>query len=292
MTGKIIKGISGFYYVHVVESGIYECKAKGVFRNQNIKPLVGDDVEIDVIDEETKKGNIVSIKERSNQLLRPAVSNVDQAVVIFAAAKPSPNLNLLDRFLLFMEKEQVPTIICFNKSDLASDEWKEELRTTYENSGYKVIFTSAALEYGLEELRQVLDGKVSTVAGPSGVGKSSLINRLQTDISMETGEISKKIERGKHTTRHSQLIPIKADTYIMDTPGFSTLYLENFEKEDLKEFYNEFQEYYSECRFMGCNHISEPDCAVKQAVADGKIAKSRYENYKILFEELSLVKKY
>ncbi len=292
MTGKIVKGISGFYYVHVVESGIYECKAKGIFRNQNIKPLVGDNVEIDIIDEEGKKGNITAIHDRMNQLLRPAVSNVDQAVVIFAATKPNPNLNLLDRFLLFMEKEQVPTLICFNKSDLAEEDKLEELRKTYENSGCKVIFTSAKQESGLEELQMELEGKVSTVAGPSGVGKSSLINLLQTDIAMETGEISKKIERGKHTTRHSQLIPIKADTYIMDTPGFSTLYLENFEKEELKDYYNEFQDYFSECRFMGCNHISEPDCGVKKAVEQGDIPKSRYENYKILFEELSQVKKY
>lgn len=249
-------------------------------------------MDIDIIDEEGKKGNITAIHERTNQLLRPAVSNVDQAVVIFAVTKPAPNTNLLDRFLVFMEREQVPTLICFNKSDLADDKELEELRRTYENSGCRVIFTSARDEKGLSELQSLLEGKVSTVAGPSGVGKSSLINLLQSGVSMETGEISKKIERGKHTTRHSQLIPIKDDTYIMDTPGFSTLYLENFEKEDLKEYYNEFQEYFRDCRFMGCNHMSEPDCAVKQAVENGDIPKVRYENYRTLFEELSQVKKY
>ena len=150
----------------------------------------------------------------------------------------------------------------------------------------------AEKEIAIDELRHALENKISVFAGPSGVGKSSLINAAFPGLELGTGEISEKIQRGKHTTRHSQLIPIKADTYIMDTPGFSTLYLENFEKEDLKEYYNEFQDYYSMCRFMGCNHISEPDCAVKQAVAEGKIAKSRYENYKILFEELSMVKKY
>lgn len=278
--------------MHVVESGIYECKAKGAFRNQNLKPLVGDNVEIDIINEEEKKGNIISIYERKNELLRPAVSNVDQAVVIFAAVKPSPNMNLLDRFLLFMEKEEVPTIICFNKCDLATTEQLEELRKIYKDSGCQLFFTSAKKELGLEELRQALKGKVSTVAGPSGVGKSSLINMLQDDVCMETGEISKKIERGKHTTRHSQLIPVQEDTYIMDTPGFSTLYLEGFEKEDLKNYYPEFDDYYSECRFMGCNHVSEPDCAVKQAVEEGRISQSRYDNYKILFEELGQKKRY
>lgn len=292
MTGKIVKGISGFYYVHVVESGIYECKAKGAFRNQNVKPLVGDNVEIDIIDEQEKKGNIITIYERSNELIRPAVSNVDQAVIIFAATKPSPNMNLLDRFLLFMQKEQVPTIICFNKCDLADANQLEELQRTYADGGCEVIFTSAKEEHGLDALQEILEGKVSTVAGPSGVGKSSLINKLQSDICMETGEISKKIERGKHTTRHSQLIPIKENTYIMDTPGFSTLYLNHFDKDELKDFYPEFEQYYNQCRFMGCNHLNEPDCAVKDAVARGEIAESRYDNYKLIYEELSQIKRY
>lgn len=278
--------------MHVVESGIYECKAKGAFRNQNVKPLVGDNVEIDIIDEQEKKGNIITIYERSNELIRPAVSNVDQAVIIFAATKPSPNMNLLDRFLLFMQKEQVPTIICFNKCDLADANQLEELQRTYADSGCEVIFTSAKEEHGLDALQEILEGKVSTVAGPSGVGKSSLINKLQSDICMETGEISKKIERGKHTTRHSQLIPIKENTYIMDTPGFSTLYLNHFDKDELKDFYPEFEQYYNQCRFMGCNHLNEPDCAVKDAVARGEIAESRYDNYKLIYEELSQIKRY
>ena len=291
MQGKIVKGISGFYYVHVVESGIYECKAKGAFRNQNIKPLVGDDVEIAIIDEENKKGNIESILPRKNELIRPAVANVDLALVIFAAAKPQPNFNLLDRFLIMMEYQKVPVVICFNKQDLVSEEMLKEIAGVYENCGYTVMHTSACEGQGIEELKALLRGKTTAVAGPSGVGKSSLVNSLQPNIQMETGSISKKIERGKHTTRHSEIIPIEGDTYIMDTPGFSTLYIPGFQKEELQLFYPEFAEYEPYCRFKGCSHINEPECGVKEAVARGNISKIRYENYKLLYQELKDVKK-
>ena len=292
MQGKIVKGISGFYYVHVVESGIYECKAKGAFRNQNIKPLVGDDVTIAVIDEEKKKGNIESILPRKNELIRPAVANIDLALIIFAAAKPQPNFNLLDRFLIMMEYQKVPVVICFNKQDLVSEEELTQIASVYEKCGYTVMYTSANEKRGVEELKTLLSGKTTAVAGPSGVGKSSLINCLQPNVQMETGSISKKIERGKHTTRHSEIIPIAGDTYIMDTPGFSTLYIPGFEKEDLQQFYPEFAEYEPYCRFQGCSHISEPDCGIKDAIAEGKISKLRYENYKLLYQELKDVKKY
>ncbi len=292
MQGKIVKGISGFYYVHVVGTGIYECKAKGAFRNQKIKPLVGDNVEIAVIDEENKKGNVEAILPRKNELIRPAVSNIDMALVIFAAAKPDPNFNLLDRFLCMMEYQKVPVKICFNKCDLVTEEQKQELEAIYKPAGYEVIFTSAKAGINLDMLKDMLKGKTTTVAGPSGVGKSSLINQLQDTVYMETGKISEKIERGKHTTRHSEIIPLEDDSYIMDTPGFSSMDIPGFEKEDLWTCYPEFMEHEPYCKFQGCSHINEPNCGVKDALAEGKISQVRYDNYVLLYNEMKQIKKY
>ena len=285
MQGKIIKGIAGFYYVQT-KTGVYECKAKGNFRNRKLKPLVGDNVEISILDEEKKKGNMEEILKRSNSLIRPAVANVDQTLVIFAAAKPDPNLNLLDRFLIMMEQKDVPVILVFNKTDVAESEKLEAYAKIYENCGYQVLRVSALQEEGISEIKEILKGKTSTVAGPSGVGKSSIINLLQSDIHMETGNISEKIERGKHTTRHSELISIAEDTYIFDTPGFSSLYVTDMEKEDLKTYFPEFAPYEDECKFLGCVHVNEPVCGVKEALKDGKISRSRYDNYKLIYEEL------
>lgn len=292
MQGKIVKGISGFYYVHVVESGIYECKAKGIFRQQKMKPLVGDDVEIDIISEEKKTGNVAAILPRKNALIRPAVANVEQALLIFAAASPNPNFNLLDRFLVMMGWQDVPVILCFNKCDLITEEQQQEIASIYEASGCKILFVSAKKELGLKKLQEILEGKTTTVAGPSGVGKSSLINLLAPEACMETGEISKKIERGRHTTRHAELIQLKGDGYIMDTPGFSSLYLPEMEKEELQDCYPEFAAFEPYCRFQGCSHISEPDCGVKEALSEGKIHPVRYENYCQLYGELKDRKKY
>jgi len=292
MQGKIIKGIAGFYYVHVAGSGIYECKAKGVFRSQNVKPLVGDNVELSVLNEEEKTGNIERILPRKNELIRPAVANVDQALVIFAAAKPKPNFNLLDRFLISMKYQEVPVIICFNKQDMVKEEELQLLKSTYQAAGYDIYFTSAVKEDGIDELREILKGKTTTVAGPSGVGKSSLINILQPEAAMETGAISRKIERGKHTTRHSELFAVDEESFICDTPGFSSVFLPELEKEELWRYFPEFTEYESYCRFQGCMHIHEPDCGVKDALAEGKISPNRYENYKLLYEELKDRRKY
>ncbi len=292
MQGKIVKGISGFYYVHVVESGIYECKAKGIFRQQKMKPLVGDDVEIDIISEEKKTGNVAAILPRKNALIRPAVANVDQALLIFAAASPNPNFNLLDRFLVMMGRQDVPVVLCFNKCDLITEEQQQEMASIYEASGCEILFVSAKKKLGLKELQEILAGKTTTVAGPSGVGKSSLINLLAPEACMETGEISKKIERGRHTTRHAELIQLKEDGYIMDTPGFSSLYLPEMEKEELQDCYPEFAAFEPYCRFQGCSHISEPDCGVKEALVEGKIHPVRYENYCQLYGELKDRKKY
>ena len=297
MQGKIIKGIAGFYYVHVAGSGVYECKAKGAFRKQKIKPLVGDNVEIDVISQEEHTGNVIDILPRKNELIRPAVANVDQAVVIFAAAKPNPNFNLLDRFLIMMEYQHIPAVICFNKTDLIDETEMENLIRAYKTSGYRVLFTSAKEQDGVEKIRQILKGKTSTVAGPSGVGKSSLINLLAPQAEMETGAISEKIERGRHTTRHAQVIPVpmedgREDTYIIDTPGFSSLSVEFYEKETLGTLFPEFQQYEPYCRFRGCSHISEPDCGVKEALEEGKISKIRYDDYVEIYQEIQNRRKY
>lgn len=292
MQGKIIKGIAGFYYVHTPNGHVYECKAKGVFRKDKQKPLVGDNVEMDVLDDNKKLGHISTILPRKNDLIRPAVANVDQALIIFAVTKPEPNFNLLDRFLIMMEQKDLPCIICFNKQDLFSDEEKKELAAVYENAGHTVLFVSALYNQGTEELQSLLQGKTTTVAGPSGVGKSSIINCLQPDIQMETGDISEKIERGKHTTRHSEIIPVNEKTYLVDTPGFSSLLLFDLEKEKLAQYYYEFSEYEPECKFIGCSHTHEPVCGVKNAYESGRISPIRYKNYCLLYEELLNKKKY
>lgn len=292
MQGKIIKGIAGFYYVHVVESGLYECKAKGIFRKEKMKPLVGDIVGIDILDETEKKGNITEIIERKNELIRPAVANIDQALVVFAVTKPKPHFNLLDRFLIMMESKDISVVLCFNKKDIATEPEIQELKDIYEKCGYQIVFTSALEEENTEELKDLLHGKTTAIAGPSGVGKSSLINIFQPNANMETGSISEKIERGKHTTRHSELIWIEDNTYIMDTPGFSSLYTNEFEKEELKYYFTEFSEYEGQCRFLGCDHIHEPGCAVKQALDEGKIHPVRYANYLEMYNELKEKRRY
>ena len=292
MQGKIMKGIAGFYYVHVVGSGVYECKAKGIFRKDGVKPLVGDDVEMEVTHEKDMEGNIMRILPRKNELVRPAVANIDQALVVFAVTKPKPHFNLLDRFLVMMETKEIPAILCFNKADIAGDAEIAGLKAVYENCGYPLIFTSAKKEENIDRLKELLQGKTTAVAGPSGVGKSSLINRLQSGVKMETGSISRKIERGKHTTRHSELIMLGDESYIMDTPGFSSLYAGNMEKEDLKYCFPEFAPYEGKCRFNGCGHIHEPGCAVKQAADEGKIHRIRYEDYVLMYQELQERKRY
>ena len=286
MQGKIIKGIAGFYYIHVPEKGVYECKAKGIFRNQKLKPLVGDNVLIDVLDENEKLGNLVTILKRNNELIRPAVANIDQAMIIFAAADPEPNFNLLDRFLLMMDRQQVNTIVCFNKTDIVREEKITELREIYKNCGCQVVFTSTYKQEGIDIIREILNGKTTAFAGPSGVGKSSMLNLIKPNANAATGDISEKIKRGKHTTRHSEIMHIEGNTYIMDTPGFSSLYIDDLEKEELKQYFKEFSPYEDGCRFNGCSHIHEPDCSVKKALDAGEISKSRYENYVEMYQEL------
>ena len=209
-----MKGIGGFYYVYVEGSGLYECRARGIFRNKKMKPNVGDVVDIDILSEEEKTGNLVKIHKRKNQLIRPMAANVDQALVIFAVHEPEPNFHLLNRFLITMEQQE----------------------KDYENSGCQVIFQAAATGEGITQIEELLRGRTTIMAGPSGVGKPSTLNCISKEKQMETGAVSEKIKRGKHTTRHSELIHIGEDTYLMDTPGFSSLFLENIEKEDLKYY--------------------------------------------------------
>ncbi len=292
MQGKIIKGIAGFFYVNVEHEGIYTCKAKGVFRNNSVTPLVGDNVELEVLDQNEMTGNITAILPRRNELIRPASANVDQALVIFAAAEPEPNLNLLDRFLVTMQRQSVETIICFNKRDIVNENEIRLLEETYEKCGHRVLFASVRRRQGINKIREVLRGKTTVLAGPSGVGKSSLMNELQPEANMETGSISEKIKRGKQTTRHTELIRIEENTFLMDTPGFSSLYVNDMEKEELRHYFVEFTEYEDDCRFLSCSHIKEPGCGVKAALENGLISKIRYDNYVLLYEELQKKKKY
>ena len=287
-----MKGIAGFYYVHDGISGVYECKAKGIFRNKKIKPLVGDDVEFTILDEEEKTGNIVDILDRENELIRPAVANIDQAMVVFAATAPEPNLNLLDRFLVTMESQDVPVVICFNKKDLVTEEEAKRLTSIYEAAGYEVHLTNAKSGEGIEQIRSLLRGKTTVLAGPSGVGKSTITNEIQPEAEIETGTISEKIKRGKHTTRHSELFFVETDTFVMDTPGFSSMFVDNMKPEELQQFFPEFEEFIPDCRFLGCVHVGERECGVKDAVKEGTLSKDRYENYRLIYEELKNKRRY
>jgi len=292
MRGRIIRGIAGVYDVDVEDGSVYECKARGVFRKECLKPLVGDNVEIEVLDQEKRFASIVRLLPRNSELIRPAVANVDQALVVFSIVSPKPNFNLLDRFLVRMGQQGISCMICFNKQDIDEEGRGEHYRKIYKDCGYRVFVVSALEKRGIEELRAGLAGRITVLAGPSGVGKSSIVNELQQEKVMETGRISAKIERGKHTTRHTELIVMGEGAYILDTPGFSALELPRISKEELQDAYPEFAEYRKNCRFSGCSHTKEPGCGVKAAVADDKVNRLRYENYCLFYEELASVKKY
>lgn len=292
MHGKIIKGIAGFYYVNVPHEGVFECKARGIFRKDSLKPLIGDNVIIEPLNNENHKGNILEILERKNALIRPTVANINQVMLVFSVNQPKPNLNLLDRFLIMVEKENMKASICFNKIDMLEKEDVDFYENIYSMAGYKVYLTSAKKKIGIEELDSALNNVTTVFAGPSGVGKSSLLNLIQSEINLQTGDLSKKVERGKHTTRHAELICFKENSYVVDTPGFSSLSIDEILPEELKEYMIDFYDYEGKCRFNGCRHLSEPDCAVKQAVADKEIPQSRYDNYCLIYEELKNVRRY
>lgn len=292
MTGKIIKGIAGFYYVYGEDHQIYECKAKGIFRNRSIKPFVGDQVEIAVLGTEPPEGNIELILPRKNTLIRPAAANVDQVLVVFALADPEPNLNLLDRFLVMVERLGIPAAVGFNKMDLSDETIMNRYRLIYEPAGYPILFFSTHEDRGIDAVRHFLKGKTTALAGPSGVGKSSLMNQILPKAQMETRSISEKIKRGRHTTRHSELFCTEPGTYLMDTPGFSSVFVEDMEAQELKEYFPEFHPCEDECRFPGCVHIGETICGVKAAVQEGKISNSRYGNYQLFYQELKNRRRY
>jgi len=298
MEGKIVKALSGFYYVRTANKALYECKAKGAFRNENITPLVGDDVTFDVISEFEKTGNVTDIKPRKNSLIRPAVANVDQAMVVFAVRTPNPNLSTLDRFLVLMQKQNIETIIVFNKKDLAKGDDIKNLRKTYKNAGCKVFFIAAGGDRpNLFFLKQKLRNKITVMAGPSGVGKSTLLNTLaygKSDEQAAVGSISSKIGRGKHTTRHNEIFDLGKGIKIVDTPGFTSLLVDenDYAKEELYIAFPEFAPYVGQCKFKDCSHIKAKDCAVEKAVADGNIPQTRYNSYKAIYEELKAKKKY
>ncbi len=292
MTGKIIRGIAGFYYVHAEDGLVYECRAKGIFRNRKIRPLVGDNAEISVLGTDPPEGNVDEILARRNELIRPAVANVDQALVVFAAKDPEPNLNLLDRFLVMLCRMDVDVSIVFNKTDLADEETVERFRRIYEPAGYPVLSLSTYTGQGMDRIRDGLRGRTTVLAGPSGVGKSSLTNRLMPEANMETGSVSEKIRRGRHTTRHSELFCLENGTYLMDTPGFSSMYVDEMEPEELKDCFPEFEPFTGGCRFPGCVHMGEKVCGIKTAVEEGKISRSRYENYRLLYTEQKEKRRY
>ena len=276
MRGRINKGIGGFYYV-AVDDEIIECKARGKFRKEHITPIIGDEVEIEV---KNGKGAITQIYERKNSLIRPAVANIDFIVVVVASKDPDPATFVTDKMLVNAEINGIPSIVCINKSDLANT---SELYDIYTCAGYKTVCVSALENNGLDELFEIIKGKTAAFAGVSGVGKSTILSRI-TGMELETGTVSDKISRGKHTTRHVELFKMRGGGYVLDTPGFSSVETEDISLQDLESCFPEILKHSSNCRFRGCAHIGEPDCAVKNAVLEGVIPQSRYESYKELYE--------
>lgn len=290
LEGIIIKGIGGFYYVKV-DNTIYECRARGLFRKNKIIPLIGDRVLIK-INKEDNTGYIEQICDRISELKRPPVSNVNQAVIVFAVQKPDPNLWLLDRFLLLASYQGLDVIICINKSDLDLDGKADIIYNIYNTAGYKIIKTSCKTKEGIDEIKNLIKNKITVFAGPSGVGKSTLLNNIQSNLKLQTGEVSQKTSRGKHTTRHVELIELDLGGWVVDTPGFSTLDIDFLEENELEKYFFEIYDRSSLCRFSGCNHYKEPGCEVKKAVENGEISKSRYDNYLSMLEEIREIRRY
>lgn len=283
LTGTIIKGIGGFYYVKASHN-VYECKARGVFRKEHITPMIGDRVTIEVNGE---KGSVTEIMPRSSSLIRPPVANIDTIMIVVAAAEPDPSLELIDKMLVNAEISGIKPAICINKTDLRM---REDIEEIYKKAGYEVFCVSAEKNIGTDRLFDYLKGKTTAFAGLSGVGKSSLLS-LITDDALETGKVSEKIRRGRHTTRHVELFEIN-DGFVLDTPGFGQLEVEGIKADELQNYFPEMADADGKCRFRGCAHINEPDCFVKEKLKNGDIAPSRYESYKELYEKLKQIKEW
>ncbi len=281
LCGVIEKGIGGFYYVNT-ENGIIECRAKGIFRKKGMPPLVGDRVEVE-LNKDKQTGVVATIFDRSNALVRPAVANVSQMMAVVALESPKPNTYVLDKLIASAEYAGLRVVICFNKSDLCNN---SNLPDLYRKAGFEVVVVSATENKNIEKVNELLKDEVTVFAGNSGVGKSSLLNLIMCEERFLTGEVSDKTERGRHTTRHSELVRLPFGGYIIDTPGFSSFELESVTPEELSGLFREFDAYLGSCRFLDCRHISEPDCGVRKALADGKISASRHESYKMLYDEV------
>lgn len=289
--GIITKGVGGNYYVDIGNK-IIECRARGLFRLKNIKPLVGDIVLIRITEEDENSGYIEEIKDRTNEIKRPPVANAQQLLIIFAVKNPEPSFLLLDKLLIAAEVNNLKPVICFNKADLADEEQKENILNILKNTGYKIIFTSKYNEDSLIELKNILKDKLNVFSGPSGVGKSSIMNAVQPDFILKTGEISEKLKRGKHTTRHAEIYKLSFGGYAVDTPGFSSFELEGIDEYDLKNYYPEIVKYDEGCKFLDCLHNKEPNCAIKEAVSNNLISQTRYNNYIKLLEQIKSNKPY
>lgn len=281
--GRLIKAVGGLYTV-VTEHGRYDCSVRGIFRKHRVTPLIGDYVVIEMLDEQKHTGTITSFLERRTELIRPRTANVDQAVVVLAAENPPMNPDTTDRFLILAEERRLEVVICMNKIDL-SQQHIAALQL-YQSIGYDVFTVSAKIGEGLEALRAALINKTSVFAGPSGVGKSSLVNALMANEERQTGELSHKLGRGKHTTRHVELIEISNGTFVVDTPGFTSLDLGHIAYDELPELFREFRPYLGECRFNDCRHINEPGCAVKDQ-AGVEIDAGRYDRYVTIWKEMN-----
>ena len=279
--GIIISNISNLYKVEV-NGKIYDCNARGKFKNNEISPVTGDFVEIEIIDEEKKAGMINKIEERINYLKRPKMANLSQIILVLSMKLPKPDLELLDKQLVYAEYMNVKPVICLNKIDLENKAVIDSIKEIYEKIGYKVIKTNAKNNAGVEELREVLKNKITAFSGNSGVGKSTLINSLLGENVTEEGLVSHKNKRGKNTTTQVKLYKIDENSYIADTPGFSTFDINEIKKEDLAKYFIEFRPYISECEYVDCNHIKEENCGIKKALEDGKISKERYERFVVL----------